>query len=163
MRDEVPSSKVGERPAQLNRYMRATSIFALMALVAFGAEAQQIPRRSTPDLQIEEHLSTIGEPSRATIVVAQAEDGSQSRKQSVQVRGSISEEAVTELVRTVWAEEFFYSQNKGEWEVLVVGDSKHAKVAVNHRCAAPCGHGRNETYSFEKGRWVLIYGSLWRS
>ena len=158
----MPSSNVGVRAAQLNRWMRVLpliTVFALAALLDASHAGDVVTVPLTPDLRIEQRIAAIDGPDWKLGVVVTSGTESKSRRQQVTVRGPISAHSVEGIVRSALASEKGYWSSTGTWEVHVVGDAKYAAVTVSTHCGELCGGGATYTYAYTNGQWNYQYTS----
>ena len=135
---------------------------AMLALTTLQVEAEvDLPERLPPDAKVDRYLEEIAGPIRSILVEMRAVSGSASRMQHVQVKGPIPVTDVIELVTFQVASAKSYWEAPGEYEVMVIGDTRFARVKADHHCPSSCSPGTNYTYSHRNGRWALHTADTW--
>ena len=138
--------------------MRAVSVIAILALASLSAAAQEaIANRAALYQTALAHIAKVKGPSSSSFIEIRVSSGPEPRKQRVNVRGQISVAAANELVRLQLASNRSYLADSHEWEVEVVGDAKFASVRADNQCRDLCRYIDIGTYSFEQGKWLLLY------
>jgi hypothetical protein len=138
--------------------MRAASVIAIFALASLSAAAQEaITNRAALYQTALAHIAKVNGPSSSIIIEIRMSSGFEPRKQRVNVRGQISVAAATELVNLQLASNRRYLVDTREWEVEVIGDAEFASVRADNKCRDSCRYMVSGTYSFEQGKWLLLY------
>jgi hypothetical protein len=139
--------------------MRARALawlsLAGFATVSLADEVVSIPL--TPDPRILAHMATVDpHPERDLAVPVRKSDGSRVRNQAVQAAGPIADEDVRAIVDSALSLSSAYWDERTQWRVAVVGDSRYAFVQVSMGCGLLCGFSAKYTYAFQDGRWNYL-------
>jgi hypothetical protein len=138
--------------------MRPFLLITMLALASFDVEAREgVSERAEAYALAQAQIAKIAGPSRSTVVEIEIAGEAQSRKQRVQVKGPIPEAGVIDLAHLQLVTDKRYLMGPGDWEVEVVGDFKFARLTAKFHCP-DCEYLTSCTYSFDQGKWKLLYG-----
>ena len=136
------------------------AVMLVLAPLQVGAEVD-VPERLPPDPKVDRYIEEIAGPIRSILVEIKSVSGAASRMQHVQVKGPIPVADVIELVSFQVASAKRYWEAPGEFEVMVIGDARFARVKADHHCPSSCSPGTNYTYSHRNGKWALHTAENW--
>jgi hypothetical protein len=93
---------------------------------------------------------------------------SASRSQLVKVTGALSNVQVTALVQTfidyAGRDHWRLNTNPLFYKAYIVGDEHRALIALDYQCGDWCGWGQSWVYTYEQGKWRVLYGlCAWNS
>ena len=138
--------------------MRAFALIATLTVLVPCADAQQASSERAAAYTLgQADIATITGPTRTTIVEIGV-GGRSPRRQQVQIAGVISDVAINALLQLHLGADRRYRGETHEWKVEVIGDTRFARLTATLLCAPACAYVTTGMYSFDKGKWILLYG-----